>query len=95
MHSNHALFRFITMFRGAIISLIYGKSLHLHQAEIENAAAISLMSNDVDSIAYCFEELNELWSRFIELLVGIPLLATQLGWVCIMPLIIVLSELTA
>jgi ATP-binding cassette subfamily C (CFTR/MRP) protein 1 len=83
------------MFRGAIVSLIYEKSLRLNQAHVENTAAISLMSNDVDRISFCFEELNEFWSRSIELAVGIPLLAYQLGWVSVVPLLVVLGEISA
>jgi len=80
------------MFRGAVVSLIYQKSLSCNEAYIDTAGAISLMSNDVDSISFCFEELNECWSRLIELIIGITLLARQLGWVSIVPLLVVGSK---
>ncbi|KAF2670819.1 putative multidrug resistance protein [Microthyrium microscopicum] len=90
LHSNHLLFRFIAMFRGATVSLIYDHSMQLPQADIENAAAISLMSNDVDHISECLEELNEVWARSIELFVGVPLLVQQLGWVAFVPFLVVI-----
>lgn len=58
----------------------------------ENSAVVSLMSTDVDRISQAFELLNECWSRIIELCIGIPLLAFQLGWVSVMPLIVVLGK---
>jgi ATP-binding cassette, subfamily C (CFTR/MRP), member 1 len=81
------------MFRGATVSLIYQKSLLLRGTEVDNAAAVSLMSNDVDRIAFCLEELNECWSRLIEVGIGIPLLARQLGWVSVVPLFVVICEI--
>ena len=77
------------MFRGASISLIYNQSLLIEDNVQNESAAISLMSTDVDRIAICLEEINECWSRLIEVSVGIPLLARQVGWVSIMPLVVV------
>jgi hypothetical protein len=86
--------RFITMFRGGMVTLIYSRALLLKDGVYEESAAISLMSNDVDQISDCLEELNEVWSRTIEIGIGLPLLTLQLGWVSIIPLLVVFSELT-
>jgi hypothetical protein len=80
------------MFRGATISLIYDRSLLISEDGCDKSAAVSLMSNDVDQIAFCLEELNECWSRLIEVFVGIPLLTFQLGWVSIVPLLVVICK---
>jgi ATP-binding cassette subfamily C (CFTR/MRP) protein 1 len=80
------------MFRGAAICLIYDRSLIVPEDGCDKAAAVSLMSNDVDQIAFCLEELNECWSRLIELCVGIPLLAFQLGWVSVVPFLVVICK---
>lgn len=80
------------MFRGGIVSLIYSQTLTLIEGSVDDSAAVSLMSNDVDQIAYGLEELNEIWSRFLELAIGVPLLALQLGWASMMPLIVVARE---
>jgi ATP-binding cassette subfamily C (CFTR/MRP) protein 1 len=86
--------RFITMFRGGMVTLIYSRALLLKDGVYEESAAVSLMSNDVDQISDCLEELNEVWSRTIEIGIGLPLLTLQLGWVSIIPLLVVFSEWT-
>jgi len=82
------------MFRGGMVSVIYNKTLTLTEGAVDDSAALSLMSNDVDHIAFCLEELNECWSRLVEISIGIPLLTLQLGWVSIIPLIVVARELS-
>jgi ATP-binding cassette, subfamily C (CFTR/MRP), member 1 len=74
-----------------MVSLIYERTLTLKESGIDDSAAVSLMSNDVDQIAFCLEELNECWSRLIEVVIGIPLLTRQFGWVSVMPLVVVAS----
>jgi ATP-binding cassette subfamily C (CFTR/MRP) protein 1 len=61
----------------------------LHVDTYDNAAAVTFMSTDVDRISSCLEELNECWSRPIEICIGIPLLARQLGWVSLIPLLVI------
>ena len=74
------------------MSLIYEKSLEFREGSFEKSAVISLMSTDVDEIAFCLEELNECWSRAIELVVGIVLLSLQVGWISVVPLLVVGGE---
>ena len=80
------------MFRATAISLIYNRALILHEGVYNESGAITLMSTDVDEIIRCLEELNEVWSRSIEVMIGIPLLARQLGWISTMPLLVVLCK---
>ncbi|RDW80919.1 hypothetical protein BP5796_05617 [Coleophoma crateriformis] len=89
LHASHNLYRCITMFRSAAITLIYSRSLSLEDRLDDTNGAVTLMSTDVDTIAFCFENLNDCWSRLIEIIVGITLLTRHLGWVSIVPLIIV------
>ncbi|KAI1100526.1 ABC transporter [Jackrogersella minutella] len=96
LHYNHNLNRFITMFRGATNALIYDRVLRIESRVYDEAAAITLMSTDVDRIAISLVSLNEVWARLLEVGVGLSLLALQLGWVCVMPVIVViLSSLGA
>jgi ATP-binding cassette subfamily C (CFTR/MRP) protein 1 len=80
------------MFRGAAISIIYEQALFAREGSYNKSAAVSLMSTDVDEIAFCLEELNECWSCFIEVVIGVTLLARQLGWVSLMPLFVVMGN---
>jgi hypothetical protein len=52
------------------------------------------MSTDVDRICLSLILLHDLWARPLELAVGISLLALQIGWVCVMPIaVVVISAL--
>jgi ATP-binding cassette subfamily C (CFTR/MRP) protein 1 len=92
MHNNYSLFRFSTMFRGGMIALIYDKTLVMKEGAFDESAAMSLMSSDVDQITFALKEVNEIWARLLELCIGLPLLTRQLGWVSMVPLIVVISE---
>jgi len=50
------------------------------------------MSTDTDNVIKAIERVNEVWARAIEVAVGIYLLARQLGWPCVVPLIAVLGK---
>jgi ATP-binding cassette subfamily C (CFTR/MRP) protein 1 len=73
------------------VSLIYSRSLHQSAGVYDESAALTLMNNDVDSLARSLEALCDLWARVIEIAVGIWLLEKQLGWVCVSPLVIVFA----
>ena len=96
IHYNHKLYRFITMFRGATVSLIYRHTLLLQDTDLpDRSAAITLMSSDIDRISASLVNLNEIWARSIEVVVGVIILAYQIGWVCVMPIIIIVGEYSA
>lgn len=94
LHYNQNIYRFITMFRGATVSCIYDHLLLLPDDTIDKSGAVTLMDTDVERIAQCLTELNEIWARTIEVIVGITLLAIQLGWVCVLPIIVVIGKNT-
>lgn len=83
------MYRLITQFRGAMVVLIYNHTLGIQDGLYDESAAVTLMSTDVDNIANILVSLNECWAEVIEVTIGIYLLARQVGWVSIMPIIIV------
>lgn len=90
---DQMLYRFVAMFRGAASSMIYEHALDIPDGTLEDrSATITLMTTDVDRIIDCLITLNEFWARTIEVGIGIALLALRLGWVCLMPLVIVLGK---
>lgn len=91
--SAHKLNRTKTMFRGATISLIYSRALDIQDGLYDESASITLMSTDTDRVALAIHNLNEVWARIIEVGIAIFLLARQLGWVAVIPLIIVIRKL--
>ncbi|KAK4444931.1 ABC multidrug transporter [Podospora aff. communis PSN243] len=89
LHYNQNIYRFTTMFRGAAVSLIYNHTLVIQDHLYNEAAAVTLMSTDVDNIARCLANLNECWARLLEVIVGIALPSIQLGWVSVVPIVVV------
>ncbi|OQE42091.1 hypothetical protein PENCOP_c004G02534 [Penicillium coprophilum] len=88
---DQMLYRLVTMFRGAASSIIYDHALHIPDGTLgDRSATVTLMTTDVDRVIASLITLNEFWARTIEVAIGIALLALRLGWVCLMPLIIVL-----
>lgn len=96
IHYNHKLYRFITMFRGATVSLIYRHALLLQDSDLrDRSTAITLMGSDVDRITACLVNLNECWARSIEVVIGTVILAYRIGWVCVIPIAVVVGKYCA
>ncbi|KAM7217664.1 hypothetical protein V8F06_006919 [Rhypophila decipiens] len=72
-----------------IIGLIHNRCLTIKDGIFDESAAVTLMSNDADAIQYTAQLVHELWAQSLELGIGLYLLATELGWVCLMPLLLV------
>lgn len=64
----------------------------MESESFNESSAITLMSTDVDRISMSIQDLHEVWARLFEVIIGTTLLARQLGWVCIMPLLVVGSK---
>lgn len=83
------------MFRGGTVALIYRHALDLSSGCFEESAAVTLMSTDVNRVILSHVELNERWARLIEVVVGLTLLAHQFGWVCVVPIVVLLGTLSS
>jgi len=80
------------MARGALIGLIYQRSLHAQNASYEDGSAVTLMSTDVDNVQDVGEMFHEAWAYLLEVIIGTSLLATQIGWSWPIPLVIIVCE---
>jgi ATP-binding cassette subfamily C (CFTR/MRP) protein 1 len=80
------------MVRGALIGLIHHRSLNVRSGAYDDGNAVTLMSTDVDSLQDVGEMFHETWAQFLEVVIGTTLLATQIGWLCPIPLIIIFCE---
>ncbi|CAG8971668.1 hypothetical protein HYALB_00003136 [Hymenoscyphus albidus] len=88
---KHKTYRLITMIRGALVSLIYAKTLKLDTGSLADAAAVTLISTDIDRIALGLGYAHEMWASLIDVGIAVYLLERQLGIVCIVPIIIALA----
>lgn len=76
------------MIRGSLVGVIYAKTLKLQSSKAQDSAALTLMSSDVDRISLTAETAYEIWAGIVEAAVGIWLLERQVGWACVVPLIL-------
>ncbi len=88
---QHRLYRSVTMFRGAMVSLIYAKSLEMRAGGLDDSAALTLMSTDIDRLTVSLQSLSGIWASVIEIAIGIWLLERQIGWVCVAPIVLVIG----
>lgn len=77
------------MIRGALIGLIHIHTLEARGMNKEEGKAVTLMSNDVGNVQDSGEQFHETWGQFVEVVVGIILLATRVGWLWLLPLVLV------
>jgi ATP-binding cassette subfamily C (CFTR/MRP) protein 1 len=74
------------MTRGGMVAAIYQKTLTLSVADANPAAAITLMSTDVERISGGSSHLQETWANTIEVGIALYLIERQLGVACLIPL---------
>jgi ATP-binding cassette subfamily C (CFTR/MRP) protein 1 len=67
------------MFRGSLITFIFGKALHSDATIISDAGAVTLMSSDISRIDGTMYIINEVYASFIELGVSLWLLYRLIG----------------
>ncbi|KAH0349062.1 P-loop containing nucleoside triphosphate hydrolase protein, partial [Aureobasidium melanogenum] len=83
---QHKLNCLKVMTRATLVELIYEKTLSMSAAAYNDYSAITLMSTDVDALTNVSEMFHEAWAQVLEVIVGMGLLAKQIGWLCLVPL---------
>lgn len=58
----------------------------------QEAAPVGLVTADVERIDFTIEKLHSLWASVVELAIGIFLLQIEVGWACIAPVIVAISQ---
>jgi len=83
----------MAMLRGGLISMIYGKMMALPLGNASESGAMSIMGSDVETLAESFHLLVcNTWANALQLAIGIYLLASQLGAICVAPLIVAVGK---
>lgn len=80
-------FRAIYMVRSCLCAAIYKKSTEARATVGSDAAALTLMSTDIERIIRGFNALHELWSTLIEVAIASWLLHGHLGAAFAVPLV--------
>ncbi|KAF2715971.1 P-loop containing nucleoside triphosphate hydrolase protein [Polychaeton citri CBS 116435] len=77
------------MIRGAVVGIINNKSLAQLSSGSNDGRAVTLMSTDSANICQSASMFHETWAHFVEVLLGMGLLAREVGWVFPVPLVII------
>ncbi|KAK7710055.1 hypothetical protein SLS63_013063 [Diaporthe eres] len=92
---SHQATRTVTMLRGILVSAIFARSTGLSTTAIDNSAAVTLMSTDVDAIIRATREILEMWANIIQVVIATYLLSRQIGVAFVGPIIVSAVSLAA
>jgi ATP-binding cassette subfamily C (CFTR/MRP) protein 1 len=85
---QHKANRMATMVRGALVGSIYAQTLQLSITNLDESAALTLMSSDVERICVALLSIHSLWASPLQISLAIWLLQTQVGLALLGPLLI-------
>jgi ATP-binding cassette, subfamily C (CFTR/MRP), member 1 len=87
---QHKANRLATMVRGSLVNAIYSQTLDLSITSLDESAAVTLMSSDVQRICDAIIPIHGIWASPIEIGLAIWLLQKEVGFALFGPLIVTL-----
>lgn len=91
---QHKANRLATMVRGSLVNAIYAQTLDLSITSLDESAAVTLMSSDVERICEALLPIHQIWSGPLELALAIWLLQREIGLALFGPLIVTVAAIT-
>jgi len=85
---QHKANRMATMVRGSLVNAIYTQTIELSIISLDESAAVTLMSSDVERICAAILSIHSLWSSPVEIALAIWLLQKEIGVALLGPFII-------
>ncbi|KAE8147983.1 multidrug resistance-associated protein [Aspergillus avenaceus] len=93
---EHLGFRATTMVRGGLMALVYQHMLSLPLGSTDESSAMSLMGADIEMLAEYFQTtICETWASVLQLGLATWLLGTQVGAVCVAPILVAVAFTTS
>lgn len=80
------------LIRESLVHLVYDKTLNLSHHGSDAGRVVTLMSTDIDSASEMGRLLHASWGQAVELVIGMILLAREVGWVFPVPLVIIVCK---
>lgn len=74
------------MIRGSLVTAIYRKTTEISLTALDNSAAVTLMSADVERIILGLRLMHEFWANLLQVGIATFLLQRQLGVACVAPI---------
>ncbi|KAK6823240.1 hypothetical protein RU639_006093 [Aspergillus parasiticus] len=88
---QHLGYRATTMLRGGLMAIVFEHMMNQPLGSIDESSAISLMGTDIEMLAEYFQStVCEIWANILQLGLATWLLQTQVGAVCIAPIVVVI-----
>ena len=88
---QHCINRLKLLTRSALVGLIHDKTIKSPSIANDNGEATTLMSTDADSLDGIAEMVHEVWAQVVEVIIGIVLLSSEVGWIWPLPLFLIYS----
>ncbi|KAJ5113968.1 hypothetical protein N7456_002502 [Penicillium angulare] len=93
---EHLGYRAATMIRGGLMSLVFQHMMNQPLGSTDESRAMSLMGTDIEMLAeYFYSVACETWANVLQLALATWLLETEVGAVCIAPIIVVIVFITS
>jgi hypothetical protein len=80
------------MIRGSLVTAIFRKTTEVSITALDNSAAVTLMSTDVERIIFGLRFMHEFWANLIQVFIATWLLQRELGVACVAPIAISISK---
>jgi hypothetical protein len=79
--------------RGSLISLIHSSTFRSGSSFSNDTTSLTLMTVDVDKAMLAFEDIHELWANVLHLGIAVYVLALQMSWACVAPIVVCIGKL--
>ncbi|KAI1179905.1 putative ABC transporter [Nemania sp. FL0916] len=86
---QHSINKVKLMTLSALVGLIHHHAMELSSIAYDNSEAVTLMSTDAGRLDGIAEMVHETWAQVIEVLIGVILLAREVGWVWPLPIFLI------
>ncbi|PNP52062.1 hypothetical protein THARTR1_07271 [Trichoderma harzianum] len=80
--------RCVTMLRGVLVSAVFSKVTEVSIVVVDDSAALTLMSSDVDVIGRAMRQIHEFWANVFQIAIATWLLSKQIGYAAAGPIIV-------
>ncbi|PKK51892.1 hypothetical protein CI102_5280 [Trichoderma harzianum] len=87
--------RCVTMLRGVLVSAVFSKVTEVSIVAVDDSAALTLMSSDVDVIGRAMRQVHEFWANVFQIAIATWLLSKQIGYAAAGPIIVSVLSLGA
>jgi ATP-binding cassette subfamily C (CFTR/MRP) protein 1 len=74
------------------VTAIYRKTTEISLTALDNSAAVTLMSTDVERIINGLRLMHEFWANLIQVVIATYLLQREIGVACVAPIAISIGK---